>query len=58
MMEDGTETHLKNPGDTVIMRGGLHAWKNPTAGWTRWISFLMAAKPVTIEDRVLEPAVA
>ncbi|KAL1738349.1 hypothetical protein HDZ31DRAFT_18872, partial [Schizophyllum fasciatum] len=25
LMDDGSETHLKNPGDTVIQRGAMHA---------------------------------
>jgi hypothetical protein len=44
-MEDGTEKHLKNPGDVVIQRGTLHAWKNPGRSWARWITVLIAAQP-------------
>jgi hypothetical protein len=27
ILDDGAEHHLKNPGDTVVQRGTLHAWK-------------------------------
>jgi undecaprenyl pyrophosphate phosphatase UppP len=27
VFEDGTEHHLKNPGDVVIQRGTMHAWR-------------------------------
>ncbi|KAF5356081.1 hypothetical protein D9756_003733 [Leucocoprinus leucothites] len=54
--EDGTETHLKNPGDTVIQRGTMHAWKNPSKTQpTRWISVLVAAKPAAVNGEPLTP---
>ncbi|KAF8960996.1 hypothetical protein BDZ97DRAFT_1266279 [Flammula alnicola] len=28
--EDGTEKHLKNAGDTVVQKGTMHAWRNPS----------------------------
>lgn len=55
--EDGTETHLKNPGDTVIQRGTMHAWKNFSKTQpARWISVLIAAKPATVNGEPLAPA--
>ncbi|KIY53394.1 hypothetical protein FISHEDRAFT_68999 [Fistulina hepatica ATCC 64428] len=46
IMEDGTETHLVNPGDSVVQRGTLHAWRNPRPDrWTRWMSVVLAAHP-------------
>lgn len=56
IMEDGKETHLKNPGDIVIQKGTLHAWKNPGKKWTRWLTVLIAAKPAVVEGNRLEPA--
>lgn len=54
-MEDGTEKHLKNPGDIVIVKGGMHAWKNPSlTNWVRWISVLLAAEPVSVGKTLLE----
>ncbi|KXN90063.1 hypothetical protein AN958_05068 [Leucoagaricus sp. SymC.cos] len=54
--EDGTETHLKNPGDTVIQRGTMHAWKNPSGTQpARWISVLVAAKPASVNGKSLAP---
>ncbi|KAF9568427.1 hypothetical protein CPC08DRAFT_813479 [Agrocybe pediades] len=52
--EDGTEKHLKNPGDVVIQRGTMHAWRNPTNEWARWITVLIAANPVVINEKQLE----
>lgn len=54
--EDGTEKHLKNPGDTVIQKGTMHAWRNPTDKWTRWITVLIAAEPSIFNGEPLEPA--
>jgi quercetin dioxygenase-like cupin family protein len=27
ILEDGTEKHLRNPGDTVVQKGTMHAWR-------------------------------
>jgi len=52
--EDGKETHLKNPGDTVIQKGTMHAWKNPSStGWARWMTALIAAKPAIVDGKEL-----
>ncbi|KAL0951244.1 hypothetical protein HGRIS_007962 [Hohenbuehelia grisea] len=53
--EDGVETHLKNPGDTVVQKGTMHAWRNPGKTWARWISVLMAATPATVDGVELQP---
>lgn len=52
-MEDGTETLLEKPGDTVVMRGALHAWRNPGDQWTRWVSVLIDAEPATVNGKIL-----
>jgi hypothetical protein len=57
IMEDGTEKLLKNPGDVVIQKGSLHAWRNPSQQeWTRWVTVLIAAEPVAVEGKQLLPA--
>lgn len=54
--EDGTETHLKYPGDTVIQRGTMHAWRNPSETRpARWISVLIVANPPVIDGEALIP---
>ncbi|KAJ3569769.1 hypothetical protein NP233_g4836 [Leucocoprinus birnbaumii] len=54
--EDGSETYLKNPGDTVIQRGTMHAWKNPSKTQaTRWITVLVAANPAIVNGKPLAP---
>ncbi|OBZ78669.1 hypothetical protein A0H81_01063 [Grifola frondosa] len=35
VMEDGSETLLQTPGDVVVQRGTLHAWRNPGPGRVR-----------------------
>jgi len=50
---DGTETHLKNPGDTVVQRGTNHGWKNPGKSWTRWMTFVIDAAPAIVNGREL-----
>lgn len=55
-MEDGTETHIKTAGDSVVMKGGMHAWKNPSpTNWVRWASVLMDAEPAVVNGKALEP---
>jgi len=56
IMEDGSEKHLKNPGDTVIQKGTLHAWRNPSKIWSRWVTVLMAAEPAIVNGEALSPA--
>ncbi|KAF9822139.1 hypothetical protein IEO21_00133 [Rhodonia placenta] len=48
IMEDGTETKFETPGDIVIQRGTMHAWKNPGPGWARWVTVLVDAKPAVM----------
>ena len=50
---DGTETYLKNPGDTVVQRGTNHAWKNPGTTWTRWVTFVIDAIPARVDGKEL-----
>jgi uncharacterized cupin superfamily protein len=51
--DDGTEKHLKNPGDVVIQKGTAHAWKNPGTEWTRWATILTDAKPAVVNGQEL-----
>ncbi|KAF9015127.1 hypothetical protein BDQ17DRAFT_1418242 [Cyathus striatus] len=54
--EDGKEKHLKNPGDTVVQKGTLHAWRNPSSkNWARWLSILIAAEPAVVNGEQLNP---
>ncbi|KAJ6604615.1 hypothetical protein DFH09DRAFT_315805 [Mycena vulgaris] len=54
IMDDGSETHLKNPGDTVIQRGTMHAWRNPSTEWARWMCAVLAAEPAVVGRTALE----
>ena len=54
--DTGPETLLSNPGDTVIMRGTMHAWKNPGPGWARWVSVLVDAEPAVVNGVQQEDA--
>ncbi|HEX5141889.1 MAG TPA: cupin domain-containing protein [Dehalococcoidia bacterium] len=52
---DGGETaHLK-AGDVVVQRGTNHAWVNNSDAPARMAWILIAAEPVKIGSRVLEP---
>ena len=53
IMEDGSETLLDQPGDTVVQRGTIHAWKNPGPEWTRWVTILMDANPAVVNQVAL-----
>ncbi|KAF9270107.1 hypothetical protein L218DRAFT_13231 [Marasmius fiardii PR-910] len=58
IMEDGSETHFRNVGDVVVMKGALHGWRNPsTTTWCRFTTVLTAAEPVVVQGKVLEPAI-
>ena len=57
IMEDGSEKLLKNPGDVVIQKGTLHAWRNPSQEWTRWVTVLIAAEPAVVEEKQLHPSI-
>jgi len=54
IMEDGSETHLKTPGDTVVQRGTAHGWYNPGDTYARIVSFIIDAKPVLVEGKELQ----
>jgi len=54
IMDDGSETHLKNPGDTVIQKGTMHAWRNPSTEWTRWMCTVIAAEPAVVGGKILQ----
>ena len=53
VMEDGSEVLLEHPGDTVVQRGTIHAWKNPGPGWARWMTILIDAEPAVVHGRAL-----
>jgi hypothetical protein len=55
--EDEKETHLTNAGDTVVQKGGMHAWRNPSPDkWARWVTVLIAAEPAVVHGNALKPA--
>ncbi|KAJ7293544.1 hypothetical protein C8J57DRAFT_1444727 [Mycena rebaudengoi] len=54
IMEDKSEIHLKNPGDTVVQKGTMHAWRNPSNEWARWMCVLVAAKPAVVGGQSLD----
>ena len=55
VMEDGSETLIENPGDVVVQRGTVHAWKNPGPEWVRWVTILIDAQPAVVNDVALQP---
>ncbi|KAI0669831.1 hypothetical protein C8Q78DRAFT_148326 [Trametes maxima] len=57
IMEDGLETTFDTPGDVVVQRGTIHAWKNPGPEWARWITILIDAKPALVNGKALESAI-
>jgi quercetin dioxygenase-like cupin family protein len=54
ILDDGSETHLKNPGDTVVQRGTIHAWRNPGTTWSRWVTVVIDAKPTIVNGKELQ----
>ncbi|RPD55801.1 hypothetical protein L227DRAFT_614936 [Lentinus tigrinus ALCF2SS1-6] len=57
IMEDGSETVFENPGDVVVQRGTMHAWRNPGPEWVRWITVVYDAQPAVVNDVALDPYV-
>jgi quercetin dioxygenase-like cupin family protein len=53
-LDGGEWVHLQ-AGDIVIQRGTNHAWENKSDRVCRLASVLVAAEPVRIGDKVLEP---
>jgi quercetin dioxygenase-like cupin family protein len=51
--DDGKETRLTRPGDTIVQRGTVHGWKNPGPGWTRFVSILVDAEPAVVDGEPL-----
>ncbi|KAI0322644.1 hypothetical protein OF83DRAFT_1027099, partial [Amylostereum chailletii] len=51
ILDDGSETHLSTPGDTVVQRGTMHAWKNPGKTWTRWVTTVIDATPIVLDGK-------
>ena len=54
-MEDGSETLIENPGDVVVQRGTVHAWRNPGQEWVRWVTVILDAQPAVVNGVALEP---
>ena len=53
-VDGGEVVHLK-AGDVVVQRGTNHAWVNNSGAPVKMAWILIAAHPVTVGDRVLEP---
>jgi len=53
-LDGGQWVHLQ-AGDVVVQRGTNHAWENKSGRVCRLASVLIAAEPVRIGERVLEP---
>ena len=51
---DSGETRVLNPGDVIVQRGTMHAWKNPSeTEWARVVFFLVGAAPVKVGGEVM-----
>jgi hypothetical protein len=48
MMEDGSEYLLDRPGDVVIQKGTMHAWRNPGPDVARWVAVIVDAEPAVV----------
>ena len=52
--DDGKEILVEKPGDVVIQRGNMHAWRNPsTKEWVRWVSVLVDAEAAKVNGQTL-----
>ncbi|VDC01823.1 unnamed protein product [Peniophora sp. CBMAI 1063] len=54
-LDDGTETLLEKAGDSVVQRGTMHGWRNPSkTEWTRIMAIVVDAKPVVVDGAELK----
>jgi len=57
VLDDGVEAAFDTPGDLIIQRGTIHAWRNPGPEWTRWVTVVVDAKPAVVDGKILMPEV-
>jgi hypothetical protein len=51
---DSREVRVLCPGDTIVQRGTMHAWRNPSeTEWARAVFFILGAKPVEVGGDVM-----
>jgi hypothetical protein len=51
---DSGEVRVLRPGDTIVQRGTMHAWRNPSkTEWARVVFFLLGAEPVKVGGEVM-----
>ncbi|KAH9950386.1 hypothetical protein B0H21DRAFT_532974 [Amylocystis lapponica] len=53
ILDDGAEKEFTTPGDVVIQRGTMHAWRNPGPEWTRWVTVVVDANPAVVGGQAL-----
>jgi len=53
-LDGGEVVHLK-PGDVVVQRGTMHAWANNSDRPAKMAWILIAAAPVVVDGKTLEP---
>jgi quercetin dioxygenase-like cupin family protein len=55
LLDDGSVTRV-GPGEVVVQRGTIHAWRNPSADTMCRVAFvLVGASPATVAGQPLEP---
>ncbi|OCH96140.1 hypothetical protein OBBRIDRAFT_822446 [Obba rivulosa] len=57
ILDNGVERLFETPGDLIIQRGTIHAWRNPGPEWTRWATVLIDARPAVVGGKALEAEV-
>ncbi|CAK96242.1 uncharacterized protein An02g00270 [Aspergillus niger] len=51
--DDGSTVTLR-AGDTVVQRGTMHKWGNPSDEWARLTSVMVQARPVVVDGKEME----
>ena len=49
--EDGSEYLIDKPGDVIIQKGTMHAWRNPGPEVARWVCVLVDAEPAVVDGK-------
>ena len=49
--EDGSEYLIDKPGDVIIQKGTMHAWRNPGPEVARGVCVLVDAEPAVVDGK-------
>lgn len=54
VLDSGQVARLE-PGDSIVQRGTMHAWRNPTDEWTRTVFVMASTRQLVVGGKNLDP---